>query len=253
MKNIIIKLEYISKRYRSGTDSILALHDLNLDIFEGDFVVIMGPSGSGKTTLLNVIAGLSPPTEGQVIVQGKNIKKLSGNQKAEMRRNSFGFIFQFYNLHEGLTAKENIELPMLIAKNLPRKKRQFRSQELLETVNLADRAENLPFELSGGERQRVGIARSIANNPPLILADEPTGDLDSKNATEILNLLVRLNDQFNKTLVVVTHDPSILRPGMRLLTMEDGKIISDRIVTTNTIEDLQIQNSTLINEIALDI
>jgi putative ABC transport system ATP-binding protein len=245
----VIKLQGVSKRYQSGESAILAVNDVNLVIHEGDFVLITGPSGSGKTTLLNVIAGLSRVTEGQVIVNEQQLQRLSKNRKAELRSTTLGFIFQFYNLHEGLTAQENVELPMMIANKFPRKERQNRSRDLLNTVGLLERASNMPHELSGGESQRVGIARALANDPPVILADEPTGDLDSKKKREIMDLLVMLNQECNKTLVMVTHDLSMLRIGMRMLQMEDGRIIEDIRVTEEYIEENQARDEFLIGEI----
>lgn len=247
MKHHIIQLQNVIKRYQSGDSMVFALNGINLIIESGQFIMVMGPSGSGKTTLLNIMAGLAKTTEGQVIIDNKLLQRLSDNDKAELRRSTLGFIFQFYNLHEGLTAQENIELPMMIAHQIPKNERKLRSKELLELVDLENRANNQPFELSGGEQQRVGIARALANDPPIILADEPTGDLDSQKAREILNLLIELNEKLKKTLVVVSHDPSMLKPGMRLLKMEDGKIIDDILVTTKIIEELHSQNEDLMD------
>lgn len=245
----IITLDEVVKRYTSGDSTIYALNKVNLQIKAGEFVMVMGPSGSGKTTLLNIIAGLAKTTEGHVFIDGNVLQKLSDNEKAELRRFKFGFIFQFYNLHSGLTAQENVELPMMIARNLGRKERRMRSSELLELVGLAERRNNQPFELSGGERQRVGIARALANDPPIILADEPTGDLDSKKAMEILELLIHLSRKLGKTMVVVSHDPNLLRPGMRLLRMEDGRIVGDIQVTDEVIVQLQTENEDALEEL----
>ncbi|MHA2363525.1 MAG: ABC transporter ATP-binding protein [Candidatus Hodarchaeales archaeon] len=248
MSERVLKLHDVVKRYKSGDSSIFALNNVNLEVFKGEFIMVVGPSGSGKTTLLNTIAGLSKTTEGHVYINGLTLQKLSDNQKAELRRHNFGFIFQFYNLHEGLTAQENIELPMMIANKVPRNQRRRHSQELLDLVGLTNRANNQPFELSGGERQRIGIARALANDPPIILADEPTGDLDSKKAQEILGILIHLHTKLGKTLIVVSHDPSMLRPGMRLLQMEDGQIIDDIQVTTEIIERLKERDELRIYE-----
>ena len=250
-KEGIVKLEEVHKRYKTGDSTIEALNDISLVINSGDFVVVMGPSGSGKTTLLNTIAGLTSTSEGHVFINEKSIQKLSDNEKAEMRRHEFGFIFQFYNLHEGLTAQENVELPMLIAKTVDRKGRSIRSKELLQLVGLEHRLNQKPFELSGGERQRVGIARALANDPPIILADEPTGDLDSKKAQEILELLVHLNESLLKTMVVVTHDHTLLKPGMRLLKMDSGHIISDENVTKELLEKINEEEEVTIEEMTL--
>lgn len=247
-----IKLDEVFKRYKAGDSSITALNNISISISSGEFVVVMGPSGSGKTTLLNTIAGLTSTSEGHVYINDRSLQKLSDNEKAEMRRHDFGFIFQFYNLHEGLTAQENVELPMLIAKTTDRKGRSARSKELLTLVSLEPRINQKPFELSGGERQRVGIARALANDPQIILADEPTGDLDSKKAQEILELLIKLNKELGKTMVVVTHDHSLLRSGMRLLRMDSGHIVSDDLVTKELLDKLNMSEEESIGEIAFN-
>ena len=247
-----IRLEEVFKRYKTGDSSIVALNNISIKINGGEFVVVMGPSGSGKTTLLNTIAGLTATSEGHVYINNRLLQKLSDNEKAEMRRHEFGFIFQFYNLHEGLTAQENVELPMLIAKTVDRKGRSDRSRELLTLVSLENRMNQKPFELSGGERQRVGIARALANDPQIILADEPTGDLDSKKAQEILELLMHLNEKLGKTLVVVTHDHTLLKPGMRLLKMDSGQILSDDPVTKELLDKINVSEEITINEMALE-
>lgn len=245
-----IKLEEVYKRYKAGDTAITALNNISLAISGGEFVMVMGPSGSGKTTLLNTIAGLTSTSEGHVYINDRLLQRLSDNEKAEMRRHEFGFIFQFYNLHEGLTAQENVELPMLIAKTTDRKGRSSRSRELLTLVGLEHQINQKPFELSGGERQRVGIARALANDPQIILADEPTGDLDSKKAHEILELLSHLNESLGKTLVVVTHDHTLLRTGMRLLRMDSGQILSDNIVTKDLLDQINQSEEITIGELA---
>ncbi|OLS16743.1 MAG: putative ABC transporter ATP-binding protein [Candidatus Heimdallarchaeota archaeon LC_3] len=235
--NIILLLENVTKIYPSGDKPIYALNSISLQIKKGEFVIVMGPSGSGKTTLLNVIAGLTKTTEGQTILNNKTLQKLSDNQKAEVRRNDIGFIFQFFNLHDGLSAQENIELPMMIARKFSTINRRQRSEKLIQLVDLNHRINSLPHELSGGEKQRVGIARALANDPQLVLADEPTGDLDSKMAQEIIEILIKLNKERNKTFIIVSHDYALLRKGMRLLRMEDGRIIDDNIVTEKLISN----------------
>ena len=245
-----IKLDEVIKRYKAGDTSINALNGISLEIKPGEFVMVMGPSGSGKTTLLNTIAGLTNTSEGHVYINERSLQTLSENEKAEMRRFEFGFIFQFYNLHEGLTAQENVELPMLIAKSYDRKARSERSKELLGLVGLTPRINQKPFELSGGERQRVGIARSLANDPKIILADEPTGDLDSKKAQEILELLRELNRNLGKTMVVVTHDHSLLKPGMRLLRMDSGQILNDETVTVDLLESFKDDEEQAVEQMA---
>ncbi|MHA1991322.1 MAG: ABC transporter ATP-binding protein [Candidatus Hodarchaeales archaeon] len=219
----------ITKRFHSGDEVIHAIDNCSLEIYSGQFVCIMGPSGSGKSTLLNLIGGLSNVTEGKISIFGESIHNLSESERALLRRKVIGIIFQFYNLHEGLTALENVELPMLIA-GVPQDVRRARAEELLDLVELIPRSNNLPYELSGGEKQRVGIARALSNNPKMILADEPTGDLDHEIGEAIMDLLVRLNVEQQKTIVMVTHDLSLIRKGFRLIRLEDGKVISDEIV-----------------------
>ena len=250
VKDGTIRLEEVFKRYKTGDTTINALNGISINIKNGEFVVVMGPSGSGKTTLLNTIAGLTTATEGHVFINERSLQKLSENEKAELRRHQFGFIFQFYNLHEGLTAQENVELPMLIAKTYDRLGRTRRSQKLLTLVGLDSRMNQKPFELSGGERQRVGIARALANDPPIILADEPTGDLDSKKAQEILELLRDLNKTLGKTMVLVTHDHSLLKPEMRLLRMDSGQILSDTYVDQEYLEKIREEEEETVKEIA---
>ena len=229
-----IELCYISRYYTLGKSIVKALDGIDLAIEAGQFVCVMGPSGSGKTTLLNVIAGLDQPTGGEVRLLSKNLSALSDEGKCEVRRHNVGYVFQFFNLHPTLTAIENIELPQLIA-GVSYGTRRVRAEELLELVGLQKRANHLPHELSGGEKQRVGIARALANDPPIILADEPTGDMDHVMGAEILQLLESLNTDLGKTMVMVTHDESMIKKGMRLLRLLDGKILSDQIVK----EDLE--------------
>ncbi|OLS26554.1 MAG: putative ABC transporter ATP-binding protein [Candidatus Heimdallarchaeota archaeon LC_3] len=225
----VVNLIAVSKRYKSGDEIIHAVHNISLDIKKSEFVVIMGPSGSGKSTLLNVIAGLTNLTEGKIQINDKSLQNLSENQKAYLRRKEMGIIFQFYNLHEGLTAIENIELPMLIA-GVPLKERRKRSMVLLKDVDMEKRAFHRPYELSGGEKQRIGIARALANNPPLLLADEPTGDLDFENGKKILELLIKLNQTKGITVIMVTHDSTLIQKGFRLIRLDDGKINFDAII-----------------------
>ncbi|MHA1983530.1 MAG: ABC transporter ATP-binding protein [Candidatus Hodarchaeales archaeon] len=230
--SLAVSMIEITKRFHSGDEVIHAIDNCSLEISAGQFVCIMGPSGSGKSTLLNLIGGLSNVSEGKIRVFEDSIHNLSESERALLRRKVIGIIFQFYNLHEGLTALENVELPMLIA-GVSQDIRRARAEELLELVELTARANNLPYELSGGEKQRVGIARALSNNPEIILADEPTGDLDHEIGDAIMDLLVKLNTEQQKTVVMVTHDLSLIRKGFRLIGLEDGKVISDE-----TIEDL---------------
>ena len=225
-KTSIIELENVNQRYTLGTHTIDALNNINLVIYPEEFIMVMGPSGSGKSTLLNVMAGLERPSAGVVRIYQEDLATLSDRELCEIRRHKLGFIFQLFNLHPILTAKENVELPMLIC-GVKRKQREPRALELLKLTNLEKRENHRPHELSGGERQRIGIARSLANDPDLLLADEPTGDLDSAIGREIMGLIESLNKIHGKTIVCVTHDENMLKPGMRLIKMEDGYIISD--------------------------
>ena len=199
-------VQNVRKVYKRDAQDIVVLDGLSLEVPEGEFVALMGPSGSGKTTLLNLIAGIDRPTSGTVIVAGTDIGQLSEGALAKWRSRSIGFIFQFYNLIPVLTALENVELPLLLTK-LSKKQRRERAMTALKVVGLADRSQHYPRQLSGGQEQRVAIARAIVGDPAVLVADEPTGDLDAKSADEILNLLQTLNGEFKKTIVMVTHDP----------------------------------------------
>jgi putative ABC transport system ATP-binding protein len=201
-----VSLSGIRKEYGNNGNKTTVLEDVNLDILEGDFVALMGPSGSGKTTLLNLIAGIDRPTSGTIVTAGTDVGKLSQSQLAKWRGNHVGFIFQFYNLIPVLTAQRNVELPLLL-KHLSAKERSQRAATALRVVGLADRAKYYPRQLSGGQEQRVAIARAIVTDPTILVADEPTGDLDAKSAKEVLQLLQTLNREFGKTIVMVTHDP----------------------------------------------
>ncbi|MFP5212643.1 MAG: ABC transporter ATP-binding protein [Acidobacteriota bacterium] len=202
----IVVVEDLYKSYVRGSQQIPVLCGIDLTIPDGGFVALMGPSGSGKTTLLNLIAGIDRPDAGALIVAGTDIAHLDGADLSRWRADNIGFIFQFYNLLPVLTALENVELPLLL-RRLSRKERRERAALALELVGLADRVQHYPRELSGGQQQRVAIARAIVTDPTLIVADEPTGDLDKSSATEILDLLEQLNSDFGKTIVMVTHDP----------------------------------------------
>jgi putative ABC transport system ATP-binding protein len=201
-----VDVQNVRKVYKRDAQDIVVLDGLSLQVPEGDFVALMGPSGSGKTTLLNLIAGIDRPTSGTVIVAGTNVGTLSEGQLAKWRSRNIGFIFQFYNLIPVLTALENVELPLLLTR-LSKKDRRDRALTALKVVGLADRSKHYPRQLSGGQEQRVAIARAIVADPAVLVADEPTGDLDARSAEEILNLLQTLNEEFKKTIVMVTHDP----------------------------------------------
>ena len=200
-----IDLEHVSRIYKRDEFEIRALDDLNMHVPEGKFVAIMGPSGSGKTTLLNLVAGIDHPTSGRVAVGGEEITGMKERELARWRARHIGLVFQFYNLIPVLTAFENVELPLLLTQ-LRKAERREHVETALRVVGLADRMNHYPRQLSGGQEQRVAIARALVTDPTIILADEPTGDLDAKSAEEILNLLVELNRQFRKTIVMVTHD-----------------------------------------------
>lgn len=206
-KDVLIKLRDLVKEYERGGERIRVLQALDLDVARGSFEALMGPSGSGKTTLLNLIAGLDRPTGGSIDIDGKRIDGMSEGQLASWRSNSVGFIFQSYNLLPVLTAVENVELPLLLTP-VPSSERRKRAQTALRVVGLEDRMTHYPRQLSGGQEQRVAIARAIVNDPILIVADEPTGDLDRQSADDILTLLETLNREMGKTIMMVTHDPA---------------------------------------------
>jgi putative ABC transport system ATP-binding protein len=201
-----VVVQNVRKVYKRDSQDIVVLDGLSLEVPEGEFVALMGPSGSGKTTLLNLIAGIDRPTSGKVVVAGTDVGQLSEGALAKWRSRSIGFIFQFYNLIPVLTAAENVELPLLLTK-LSKAQRRDRAMTALKVVGLADRSSHYPRQLSGGQEQRVAIARAIVGDPSVLVADEPTGDLDAKSAEDILNLLQTLNRDFKKTIVMVTHDP----------------------------------------------
>jgi putative ABC transport system ATP-binding protein len=206
MATAIVELKGINKTFQRGKEPIVVLDGLTLEIPTGSFEALMGPSGSGKSTLLNLIAGLDRPTKGSAVVAGSNLGEMSDGQLAKFRARHIGFIFQAYNLLPVLTALENVELPLLLT-NLSGAERRKRAQTALRVVGLEERMKHYPRQLSGGQEQRVAIARAIVNDPTIIVADEPTGDLDRKAADDILNLLGKLNTEFKKTILMVTHDP----------------------------------------------
>jgi len=223
----VIQVENLVKIYRLGKVSISALRGISFDVAKGEFMVVMGPSGSGKTTLLNLIGAIDKPTSGRIFIDGRDITTLGEGELTKLRRHKIGFIFQFYNLIPALTALENVELPMLTA-GVSRKDTSKRAFQLLETVGLAERVGHLPDELSGGEQQRIAIARALANRPSVILADEPTGDLDTKTGMEVVQILYDTSKKENATVVVVTHDPMITEKADIILQMRDGQIIGEK-------------------------
>jgi putative ABC transport system ATP-binding protein len=216
-----VEIRNVRKVYRRGTEEVVVLDGLSLTIPDGDYVALMGPSGSGKTTLLNLIGGIDQPTSGDVIVGNENIAQLKGGRLSRWRASHIGYIFQLYNLIPVLTAYQNVELPLLLAK-MSGRDRAERAKYALEVVGLSDRLKHYPRQLSGGQEQRVAIARALVSDPAVLLADEPTGDLDRKSAAEILTLLERLNREFQKTIVMVTHDPHASERAKRQLHLEKG-------------------------------
>ncbi len=221
---ICVRVDHVSKSFRRGSETVEVLNGLSLQVPRGEYLGLMGPSGSGKTTLLNLIAGLDQPSAGSVWVGSTEISHLSESELAKWRTRSLGFVFQFYHLLPVLTAYANVELPLLL---LPLTAAQRKQQVLtaLDIVGLSDRLYHRPGQLSGGQCQRVGIARAIVTDPALIVADEPTGDLDAKSAEEILNLLCELRTQLKKTIVMVTHDPRAAARADRILHLEKGKLV----------------------------
>jgi len=218
----MIELTGIHRQFQVGDQTVRALNGVDLSVARGEYVSVMGPSGSGKSTLLNIIALLDQPSSGQYLLNGVDVTRQSDDQLATIRRNNIGFVFQFFHLIPRLTAAENIEMPMILA-GIERKQRQQRVQEALAAVNLSDRAEHKPNQLSGGQLQRIAIARAMIMQPSLLLADEPTGNLDSKSGQDIIQLLEQLNRQ-GVTLVVITHDPALGRRAGRQISIVDGMI-----------------------------
>ena len=223
MANTLIEIQNVSKSYRRDSMHIPVLNDISLAVPEGEFLGLMGPSGSGKTTLLNLIAGIDKPNKGKIIVGGTDVASLNETALAKWRAQNVGFIFQFYNLIPVLTAYENVELPLLLTK-LSKAERKKHVELALQVVGLADRMQHYPKQLSGGQEQRVAIARAIATDPTLLVADEPTGDLDKHSAEEILTLLDRLNKEFKKTIVMVTHDPRAAEKAHTVRHLDKGEL-----------------------------
>jgi len=222
----LIECRNLTRTFKKGASTITPLSDLDLDVEAGAFVALMGPSGSGKTTLLNLIAGIDRPTSGGLKIDGKEITALTRGQLAAWRAEYIGYIFQLYNLVPVLTAYENVELPLLLHP-LSRRERHAKVAKVLELVGLADRHDHFPRQLSGGQEQRVAIARAIVADPKIIVADEPTGDLDGPSALAIMDLLARLNKEMGKTLLMVTHDPKTAKYAHRTVYLEKGKLVAD--------------------------
>lgn len=222
----IVKIEGLNKTYGKGNTKVSALKDIDLTINEGEFVAIVGPSGSGKSTLLHLLGGVDKPTAGKVYIDGVDIYSLKEEELAIFRRRKVGFIFQFYNLVPVLTAEENMKLPMLLDN---KKVNKTHFNELVDILGLNDRRNHLPNQLSGGQQQRVSIGRALAYNPSIVLADEPTGNLDSKNSKEIIDLLKISIRKYNQTLILITHDIDIASKADRVIVIEDGEIVKDEV------------------------
>ena len=224
----VAKIENVTRNFKTGRVEAQALRGVSLSIESGEFTALVGPSGSGKTTLLQLIGCLDQPTSGVVYVNGKDVSKLNRNQRADMRRGTIGFIFQFFALIPTLTAFENVEMPLLLNGHSASERRE-RIMQLLEAVDLSDRAHHRPDQLSGGEQQRVAIARALATKPALILADEPTANLDTPNGKQVMEIMTRLNQETGVTFVFATHDPRVIEYARRVITLRDGLIVENNV------------------------
>lgn len=229
MNNLIVEIRNLRREFKMGDELVNALNDISFTIAPGEFVTIMGSSGSGKTTLLNILGCLDKPTAGEYFLDGVCVNKLSKNELAALRNRKIGFVFQSYNLLPRTSAIENIELPLLYNKEISAKQRKEKSLLALKSVNLENRLRYNPSQLSGGQQQRVAIARALVNDPVMILADEATGNLDSRTSYEIMMLIQELNERHGKTIVFVTHEPDIASFSKRTITLKDGKIIRDEL------------------------
>ncbi|HHU77234.1 MAG TPA: ABC transporter ATP-binding protein [Firmicutes bacterium] len=225
----ILQAKNIIKKYRMGTQVVSVLNSINLDVYPGEVVSLLGKSGCGKTTFLNIAAGLERPTKGEIIIDGHLLNKISESKMSVFRRKYIGFVFQLYNLIPSMNALENAILP-LVFEGIPAREREQKGRELLKTMGLGDRLGHKPSEMSGGQRQRISLARAIINNPRIIFADEPTGNLDSRTTKEILDLLISTLRKNGQTLLMVTHDQEVARHGDRIIEMADGKIIGEKVM-----------------------
>ncbi len=226
----VVKIEDVTRVYKVGKVETQALRGVNLCIDNGEFTSLIGPSGSGKTTLLQMIGCLDQPTNGRVLINNKDVTRLNRNQRADMRRGTIGFIFQFFALIPTLSAYENVEMPLLLNGHTA-KERKERVMELLKAVDLVDRANNRPDQLSGGQPQRVAVARALAPNPTLVLADEPTANLDTENGKQVMDIMQRLNQETGVTFIFATHDPRVISYAKRVVTLHDGLIESDKRIS----------------------
>jgi putative ABC transport system ATP-binding protein len=225
-KEAIIELKDVCKRYQMGTEIVHALEKINVQIKKGDFVIMVGPSGSGKSTMMNMVGALDLASCGSIYLDGQDIEKMEESELAQVRGKKIGFVFQTFNLIPTLTALGNVALPMIFH-GIPKEEREERAKDLLKQVKLEHRMDHLPNELSGGERQRVAIARALANNPEVILADEPTGNLDSKTGLEIISMFKELNKQ-GRTIILVTHDLNLIKYGNKIIRLKDGRIVKNK-------------------------
>lgn len=229
MTSFIIQVNNLHKSYLMGKEAVPALRGVTIDVRRGEMLCLMGPSGSGKTTLLNLLGGLDEPSRGHITIDGQNVIAMKEEQLARLRLHKLGYVFQTFNLLNNFTAFENVEAPIVLAGKLRRKQRRARAVRLMEQVGLADRMDHYPSELSGGQQQRVAIARALANDPPIIIGDEMTGDLDSQTGYEVMRLVRRLNQEQGKTVIYVTHDPRMADFADRVVNMLDGVIASQEV------------------------
>lgn len=234
----VIKATNLTKEFELGAIDVQALMGVNLEIYSGEFIIFFGPSGCGKSTLMSMVAGLQPPSKGQILIRGEDLSKMNDNQLADYRRNKIGMVFQSFNLIPTMNVVENIALPLAFAR-IPKKRRMARAENLLEVVGMGEYKKHTPSELSGGQQQRIAIARSLVANPWIILADEPTGNLDSKSANEVMRLLISLNRKSKRTVVLITHNPDYLDYADRIFYLRDGKIIETKVnVKVKKIEEV---------------
>lgn len=222
----VARVEKVTRVFKIGEVETQALRGVDLKIENGEFTALVGPSGSGKTTLLQLLGCLDQPTSGEVFINGKAVTKLNRNQRADLRKSALGFVFQFFALIPTLTAYENVEMPLLLGSHKPKERRE-RVNELLEAVGLSDRANHRPDQLSGGEQQRVAVARSLASKPSLVLADEPTANLDTENGRQVMEIMQKLNQETGVTYVFATHDPRVIKYAKRIVTLRDGLIVEN--------------------------